>query len=109
MAGQDSWPYSRSPWGNLARGGNGSPKCQPGSAGWVLAAPIAGRTARRAQPQPPVPIVDAPGETWRAVDKALRHGNRGLPGGSSLFKVLVQGGRMRRLILRPTLTIDQIL
>lgn len=29
-------------------------------------------------------IPDAPGETWSAVDAALRSGNRGLPGGSTL-------------------------
>jgi hypothetical protein len=28
------------------------------------------------------------GETWSAIDQALRVGNRGLPGGSSLYKVL---------------------
>ena len=30
------------------------------------------------------PIHDAPQETWAAVDTALRHGRRNLPGGSSL-------------------------
>jgi hypothetical protein len=34
------------------------------------------------------PIARAPGETWFAVDKALRNGNRGLPGGSSLANLL---------------------
>ena len=34
------------------------------------------------------PIEDAPGETWRAVDGALRFGVRGLPGGSSLPRLL---------------------
>jgi hypothetical protein len=33
-------------------------------------------------------IVDAPGETWRGVDWALRVGKRGLSGGSSLAKLL---------------------
>jgi hypothetical protein len=36
------------------------------------------------------PIVDAPGETWAAVDAALRDGQRGLPGGSSLADLLVR-------------------
>ncbi len=34
------------------------------------------------------PIDGAPGETWHNVDQALRQGVRGLPGGSSLFKLL---------------------
>jgi hypothetical protein len=34
------------------------------------------------------PIREAPGETWMAVHKALQSGRRGLPGGSSLAKLL---------------------
>jgi hypothetical protein len=34
------------------------------------------------------PIPDAPGETWAAVDVALYRGQRGLPGGSSLPRVV---------------------
>jgi hypothetical protein len=34
------------------------------------------------------PIADAPGETWKGVDMALRGGYRGLPGGSSLRRLL---------------------
>jgi hypothetical protein len=34
------------------------------------------------------PIHDAPGETWMAVDGALRRGYRGFPGGSSLARLL---------------------
>src|SRR5262249_54787237 len=53
------------------------------------------------------PVARAPGETWQAVDTALRAGRRGLPGGSSLVKLLPrprlvpaagrgrQGGRRR--------------
>jgi hypothetical protein len=33
-------------------------------------------------------IVEAPGETWSAVDSALRYGTRGFAGGSSLTKLL---------------------
>jgi hypothetical protein len=33
-------------------------------------------------------IPEAPRETWIAVDSALRYGNRGLPGGSSLSRLL---------------------
>jgi hypothetical protein len=32
-------------------------------------------------------IAEAPGETWRGVDWALREGKRGLPGGSSLYRL----------------------
>jgi hypothetical protein len=31
---------------------------------------------------------DAPGETWAGIDSALRTARRGLPGGSSLAKLL---------------------
>jgi hypothetical protein len=34
------------------------------------------------------------GETWLAVDKALRDGRRGLPGGSSLFRFLKEHGKV---------------
>src|SRR5713226_4030147 len=36
------------------------------------------------------PIIDAPGETWTAVDVALNHGNRQLPGCSSLARLLAE-------------------
>jgi hypothetical protein len=39
------------------------------------------------------PVVDAPGETWSAIDYALRRGYRGLPGDSSLSWLLAQHGR----------------
>src|SRR5262249_37797278 len=41
------------------------------------------------------PIVDAPGETWRAVDTALKGGWRGQRGGSSLAHLLNKYRRMR--------------
>jgi hypothetical protein len=34
------------------------------------------------------PITDAPGETWRAVAMALLQGNRGLPGGDSIPRLI---------------------
>ena len=34
------------------------------------------------------PIPEAPGTTWRAVDQSLRRGFRGLPGKSSLARLL---------------------
>src|SRR5262249_50694591 len=36
------------------------------------------------------PVLDAPGETWMGVDVALKQGHRGLPGGSSLARLLRQ-------------------
>jgi hypothetical protein len=36
------------------------------------------------------PVVDAPGETWTAVNVALRNGIRHLPGGSSLARLLTR-------------------
>ena len=36
------------------------------------------------------PIDEAPGETWNAVELALSHGQRGLPGGSSLAKLFAR-------------------
>lgn len=56
------------------------------------------------------PIDDVPGETWNAVDKALRKGMRGMRGGSSLARVL---RRQRDVPLkhrrRPPLSVEQIL
>ena len=34
------------------------------------------------------PITDVPGQTWQAVDMALRLGLHGLPGGDSLRRLL---------------------
>lgn len=41
------------------------------------------------------PVVVAPGETWNAVNAALAFGKRGLPGGSSLAKLL-EGVKRRK-------------
>ncbi len=41
------------------------------------------------------PITEAPGETWMAVDMALRKGHRGLPGGSSLIRLLAEHRSVR--------------
>jgi hypothetical protein len=41
------------------------------------------------------PVADAPGETWSAVNLALWQGLRGLPGGSSLAKLLDEFRRGR--------------
>jgi len=55
------------------------------------------------------PIPHAPGETWMAVDGALRTGVRGLPGGSGLTRLLAQHRGWRRPSRRPALTVSQIL
>jgi hypothetical protein len=34
------------------------------------------------------PVLDAPGETWGAIHRALYAGGRGFPGGSSLYQVI---------------------
>jgi hypothetical protein len=39
------------------------------------------------------PILGDEGETWKAVDTALREGRRGLPGGDSIHRLLVRAGR----------------
>jgi hypothetical protein len=51
-------------------------------------------------------VDDAPGETWVAIDAALRGGVRGLPKGSSLSKLLVAHGRREA---KDDLTVEQIL
>jgi hypothetical protein len=35
-------------------------------------------------------VAAAPGETWVAIDQALRRGDRGLPGGDSLARLLAR-------------------
>jgi hypothetical protein len=55
------------------------------------------------------PVAGAPGETWRALDSTLRVGLRGLPGGSSLARLLAQRRGVRNLQDLPRLTPGQIL
>jgi hypothetical protein len=55
------------------------------------------------------PVADAPGETWRAVDMALRHGRRGIGPGSSLALLLADKRGVRNVWTRPDLSIEQIL
>jgi hypothetical protein len=50
------------------------------------------------------PVVDAPGEHWSAINSALINGRRGLPGGSSLTKLVAQHRGVRRRTLRPELS-----
>jgi hypothetical protein len=55
------------------------------------------------------PVHDAPGENWRAISTALIQGVRGLPGGSSLVKLLVEHRGLKSRSGQPPLTIEQIL
>jgi hypothetical protein len=55
------------------------------------------------------PIAGAPGETWKGVDLALRHGYRGLPRGPSLAKLLADERKVRNRTNLPQLTPRQIL
>jgi hypothetical protein len=55
------------------------------------------------------PIAGVPGETWGAVQSALTAGLRGLPGGSSLVKLLARHHRKRNRLAPPRLAVPQIL
>jgi hypothetical protein len=55
------------------------------------------------------PIARTRGETWNGVNAALNRGGRGLPGGSSLARLLAQHRGVPHLRERPKLTIEQIL
>jgi hypothetical protein len=54
-------------------------------------------------------IEGASGETWMAVEVALRNGQRGLRGGSSLAKLLAMRRRCRNPAVVPRLSLDRIL
>jgi hypothetical protein len=55
------------------------------------------------------PVGDAPGETWKGVDMALRQGGRGLDGGSGLALLLADRRGVRNVWTRPNLSLGQIL
>jgi hypothetical protein len=55
------------------------------------------------------PVQGAPGETWKGADEALRHGHRGLPGGSSLARLLAARRGVRNRATLPRLTCAQVL
>jgi hypothetical protein len=54
-------------------------------------------------------VAEAPGETWMAVEQALTNGLRGLPGGSSIARLLSAGRGVRHRLSPPPLTEQQIL
>jgi hypothetical protein len=55
------------------------------------------------------PVAEAPGERWDALDNALRVGRRGLPGGSSLRRLLARKRGLRHPLALPPLTEEQVL
>ena len=55
------------------------------------------------------PVRSAPEETWEAISSALARGDRGLPGGSSLARLLADHRGARNPKDLPRLTIEQIL
>ena len=55
----------------------------------------------------PVAVAEAPEESWEGIDQALRQGERGLPGGSSLTRLLAERRGTRDPKAPPPL--DQIL
>lgn len=55
------------------------------------------------------PVAAGPGETWTAIDLALRVGRRGLPGGSSLARLLADRRGVRNQCGMPPLTTQRIL
>ena len=54
------------------------------------------------------PVQDAPGETWNCINNALVQGHRGLPGGSSLSRLLARERKVRNPHSMPPLTEGQI-
>jgi hypothetical protein len=54
-------------------------------------------------------ISESPGDTWAVIDKALRRGSRGLPGGSSLAKLLADRRGARNKTSIPRLSRERIL
>jgi hypothetical protein len=55
------------------------------------------------------PLQEAPGETWLIIEKALRAGLRGLPGGSSLRQLLNEHRGVRNPKALPALSVREIL
>jgi hypothetical protein len=54
-------------------------------------------------------ILEAPDETWMAVDMALRNGVRGMPGGYTLALLLAERRQVRNIWSISNLSMDQIL
>jgi hypothetical protein len=54
-------------------------------------------------------VLDDPGESWSAICACVRHGGRGLPGGSTLAQLLKKHRSVIRPLRRSALSIGQIL
>lgn len=54
-------------------------------------------------------IPETRGESWRKIDKALRCGERGLPGGNTLAKLIARHRGLRYHLALPPLTDEKIL
>jgi hypothetical protein len=54
------------------------------------------------------PVLGRPGERWARIDAALRRGRRGLPGGSSLARLLAERRGRPLGARKPPLTVAQI-
>jgi len=54
-------------------------------------------------------LPEVPGQTWSAVDRALTVGTRGLPGGTTLAKLLLTCRGRRHWHLPPDLSVAQVL
>ena len=55
------------------------------------------------------PVADAPGETWSGVNMALHHGARGLRGGTTLLRLLVEHRQVRNRGDLPPLQVQHVL
>jgi hypothetical protein len=128
--------YSRSAPGDLVGRQSCPPARNPRPSGRPVFGPTVGDQTRRPQPSQRAPlslkgilawadahfrrtgswpakesgsIPEAPGETWMAVDAALRAGNRSLPGGSSLPRLLQERRRRKNIHALPPLSKKKIL
>jgi hypothetical protein len=54
-------------------------------------------------------VFEAPHEKWHLIDEALRQGHRGMPGGSSLLKLLAKKRGLRNPLNLPPLTAHAML
>ena len=82
----------------------------PLAIGQILAWADAHRRATGRWPnQSSGPLAKAPSENWAAINDALKQGYRGLPGGSSLARLLAKHRNRRNLGAMPKLTVPQIL
>ncbi len=54
-------------------------------------------------------VLDAPGETWGGINTALYHGRRGLPGGTTVRRLLAKHRNVRNPSALPRLSVSQIL